>query len=345
MAITVIKQPGFYFENNETWFAAAYRDNILKVSTNSTATFIQYELQISEVTQLTQYAPVVAGVAVFNLKNAYSSILRNHIEIMGELDEFVEVATTKHIQTITEKLTEVIKEGAIKTIGRRILKASSFTEGIEEDWFDALATGFRHCFAGQYVPLSAIRLDDGAIGIDVNDVEIGEICTDDNNLGFGVWQQEGDDDVQKIEYTLDVDPEFRGKRLAEGHTLLIDRKCYPRKKTLYYLNQFGGWDWCNFVDYEKVLITEKEYYEKYTDIESSRTMGVNVTDKHEEMKLFSLERIAEYNNIQELIESPIVYDETGTRVFVVTPRNAYDKEGLMTPEITIRFIGGDFITN
>jgi len=119
---------------------------------------------------------------------------------------------------------------------------------------------------------------------------------------------------------------------------MIEKK-YPRKKMLYWLNEFGGWDFYPFVDYEETEKTNKNQYTKFSDIYGNTEVYQYIENKHRRLKLYGLPGVTEkIGFLKGLLNSPIVLDEDNKKVRVISDRIKWDQSGIIEPEINIEYI-------
>ena len=119
---------------------------------------------------------------------------------------------------------------------------------------------------------------------------------------------------------------------------IIEKK-YPRKKMLYWLNEFGGWDFYPFVDYEETEKTNKNQYTKFSDMYGNTEVYQYIENKHRRLKLYGLPGVTEkIGFLKGLLNSPIVLDEDNKKVRVISDRIKWDQSGIIEPEINIEYI-------
>ena len=121
--------------------------------------------------------------------------------------------------------------------------------------------------------------------------------------------------------------------------LTIDPKCYPRSLTLYFLNQYGGWDWYNVIDYEELTKADKAQHSRYSDMYGGKEIYQHVSEKKKELKCYGRAGIAErLAYIEGLVTSPFVFDQDGNRVRVLDNNILTDADGMLEPEFTIQYL-------
>jgi hypothetical protein len=130
--------------------------------------------------------------------------------------------------------------------------------------------------------------------------------------------------------------------ISEGPTPITyiqDATCYKRPKTLYWLSSFGGWEWFNFIDYEKTVLSDKQELTVNSDYFSTKQIRTISEDKRFQYLLIGRQCSGDESlYINEMITSPIVIDETGARVRVLTERMLIDAGEILQPEVRIEYL-------
>ena len=212
----------------------------------------------------------------------------------------------------------------------------------------------RYCYANDKIFLTVLYSQLGSPGdrpdfdIYLNDTKIGE------SGSIADARRRRDFVIDLSEYSL---PTINELRIVDPDTtenypgtvnykFILDKNCYPRKKTLYFLNDFGGWEHYNFIDYSVKETVDKDQYTTYKDIYGSTSIGETVYHGQTEMTLFGRQLIAEgCNYLKHVLTSPIVLDEKGIRVRVTTSNLRLDEQGIIEPTVTIKYEKQDKIKN
>ena len=115
--------------------------------------------------------------------------------------------------------------------------------------------------------------------------------------------------------------------------------CYPRAKVLYWITSTGAWDWYLFTDYDKRSVGTKQHFTKYKGIGSDYEMYTQTGNQREIYSLKGMRLTGDYvKHIEEIVSSPVVVDESGNRVRVLTDSIEIDGPGFFEPEIEIEYL-------
>ena len=128
-----------------------------------------------------------------------------------------------------------------------------------------------------------------------------------------------------------------GSTLAEIKNIRVDDKCYHNAMSLYFLNRYGGFDVYDFLSVEEEQEADKTKYHR-RDTQAADREVASVTQTTWKRLLLTgrpgARRQLEY--VRDLVNSPEVYDENGTPVYVVSKViNIYGDE--VVPEIVIEY--------
>lgn len=347
MAISIIQ--------NLPLIAPAFGDNLFVLATSNTnAEMIKHELIIDSNVVVTTYAPVHGGVADLHLGPTYRSVLdyfNNPVNDAGI--SFYNGGVDNHNLLITDKVTEVIDVveedfGDVKEYNRRIIKAvdaKQHTTGQPAIFCNQVCDdGFinRFILSGQKVPLMILTGTETNYNINLETlgethIELFGQITTDQRMGQGMKTLSGNADGYVLAINGSDTPKMR---------LMIDHKCYPRKKTIYWLNRFGGWDWFNGIDYERIHKTEKLHSIRHRNGGRNKEIYEQTKGNIMEYKLFGRELNSNYYlYLMDMISSPIAFDDEGNRIRILdTNVDVVREEMMLEPEVRIEYLKENSIT-
>lgn len=334
--ITILEEPFDY--------TGTHGRNILTVQSDNTDVN-RYLLKVMHNGNIVgqQYITAYDNIAIFVLRGVLSSVLKDHMELFTSLA--IGNATSRPV-TNHSKLVDLVVEGIDdegqfitgETITRedlRIIKA------VNTNYYELWSTNYdaylayddtikiRHCFKNQYIPITfySKQLNRSVL---INGNSIGSFPTT-NGYAVALYRENMPNQVNTLSIGGSVYPdEFQ---------IIVDDKCYPRTKTLYFLNKFGGWEWYNFIDYEVTERADKSQHTVYKNPYGDRDIYQYIDSSIKELKLWGREGVSDYiTYLKEIVNSPIIYDELGNRVRVVDDNIMIDAQGIIQPEITIRYI-------
>lgn len=350
MALTIISHPAV-----ET---GAFGKNIIKVETDDpTVKRIKYEMQQGGQTIATQYVPVFAymgevtlgdPLGIISTSGLYSSLLPNFTNfIKDHTGSFSQPDMFRHVQTITDKITEDIIGGVSTIITRRVFKATDVKFGTK--W----TTG-----TDRYVPYIMDR--NGKVMREVFPDQLLPFCYYNNNTATGLYVQITNaggtsnlgltNRLQKLRcgvWKVNTIYDHNIISISNGSVALniyVDRVKYKNPFTLYWLNKFGGWEWFNFIDYTITNKVEKTQAIKYVDHEGTAEVNQMINKANLEMRLYG--KNINHENLyylEDLVQSPIVLDENGERVRLIDNTFQSVGRGLIEPQFTIKYMDSDVI--
>lgn len=353
MALTIEQQPSIH--------TGAFGRNVIRVSTDSgEVKRIKYELVYDSNVIATQFSPIFAYLGeitlgdpqgIFNISGLYSSFLPYYNNpIKGLTANFTQIDAVHHQKLITDKIDEVGADGTT-SLNRRIYKAVDTKYGISTFWNAGGTQRFlaynrskdnkvvRHAFQGQHIPIAYYNANT-TTGLYI------QITNADgtSNLGLTNINQF----YRVANWKVNTVHEYNVISVGNSQVnleLIVDNNKYKRTKTLYFLNRFGGWEWYNFLDYDKVIRSNKSQYTKYINHQGDTDIQQIINGVVDEYKLYGRPLNGDYlYYLEDLITSPIVLDEQGERVRVLNNNIDVDGDDIFEPEITIQYIKEDTIT-
>lgn len=342
MAITIIQ--------NLPSVTPAFADNLLVVGTdNPNAQLIKYELKMGPDVMSTQYAPVFEGQADLHLGPIYRSFLNLYDNPLDEAGiTFYDPGTEEHNLLITDQLTEVIDPvakdfGAQNQYTRRIIKSVNFDVPVSSMAPAAFCNlvdddGYinRWILNGQKIPVMIRTFSETDYTIqkvsypDATSTAFGTPVTN-QRMAQGMKTLTGDSSIYFLTIALGNNADMK---------LFVDSKCYPRTKTIYWLNSFGGWDWFNGIDYEIIHRTEKLQATKYINRARNKEVMQMSMGNTQECKLFGRALNSKYYAyLKDMVASPIVFDEDGERIRILdTNVDIVREDMILEPEIRIEYL-------
>jgi len=321
-----------------------------------------------------QYTPAFNEQAVFTTKGIFGSLMNDFTNPFDYISEgMVSVDENKMSRRPTIQARQIDgngneitgSENRINISDITIFKAAHSGEGDIWSRYETPIHGFanirnkdnkiiRYFYKDDKIPLTVIYGQLGTPGdrpefdIYLNDTKIGE------SGGIAEATRRRDFIVDLSQYDLSGINEFRivDPDTGENYTntvnykFKVDPKCYPRNKSLHFLNKYGGWETYNFIDYSAREQVDKDQYTTYKDIYGKTEMGESVYYGETELNLEGREMVSEFcYYLKEIISSPIVLDEKGTRVKVTSSNLRLDEEGIIEPRLTIKYDREDKIKN
>jgi len=347
MAISILQ--------NLPLIAPAFGDNLfILATTDPNVQMIKHELIIDSEVVVTTFAPVHGGVADLHLGPAYRSVLDYYNNPVNDAGvSFYQSGVANHNLSITDKVTEVIDivdedYGESNEYPRTLIKATTarLHTANEPAYFCNLEddTGYitRYVINGQKIPLMILSGSETNYDIHLENLAGAYLSTFgtievDQRMGQGMRTFNFDGGA----YLLSID----GTQ-APKMRLMVDHKCYPRAKTIYWLNRFGGWDWFNGIDYEQIHKTEKTHSIRHRNSGRTKEIYELTHGNIKEIKLFGRELNSKYYEyLQDIVSSPIAFDEDGNRIRIMdTNVDVVREEMMLTPEIRIEYLIENTIT-
>jgi len=331
-------------------YIAAHGRTILVADNQGTAT-ARYQLNIKDQYDnilITQFVTSFGKIGKFILRGTLGSLLDSYTNPIVDLSP----GATSDINPIDHSKILDFEVIALNSQSSSIGDPSTLSDikihkavdnkygdkwGNSDEAFLALDTvddiAHRHVFKNQIIPISFYTIDTYRNAT----LNGSTIATMSNSNGFGVtsYKENSNQDYNTLE--------IQGSDEQLIYTL--DSKSYPRAKTLYFLNNYGGWEWYNFIDYEEEERATKEIYTVYADDEDTLDIFQQTESNFTQYKLTGVPLIDTHMGyIKYLITSPIVLDENGLRVKVIDRNVLTNSEGLLEPNITIQYIDKNNIT-
>ena len=257
--------------------------------------------------------------------------------------EFVTTGTVHNLQVreYTMVLTEVYQNAAYESIDGSTSDLNSGTAVViykSANITDRLVLhpntrDFLHGFetltirSGQKVPVSffchtkatAYKLVNGSQTIDISDTT--------GSVLYWLSPEAGNITLRNVSLTHD---------LAET-TVALDSRCYHNAMTLYFLNRYGGFDPYDFVDVEEEQEAEKQKYQYKATQAVDYDVGAIVQHSFKRLRMTGRTGARDQlQYIRDLVSSDEVYDEDGSKVYVVSKVvRIYGDE--VTPEIVVEY--------
>lgn len=299
---------------------------------------IEIEVKIGATTMSKVLSPLLAtDTAFFNLRQTLTSLLFEYNEITSTPSKQNQLINI----TVTEVLTKTGTPDTTTFSNIIIYKAID----INLDYWESGLTNFvaiskeslvdRYIISGQDIYIAFYTGDNDNSIWDINNYE--ELET-----GISLYNDFGCS--SKLSLTKKPEPILLGawdgdKSGTNMVRINIIEKKYPRKKMLYWLNEFGGWDFYPFVDYEETEKTNKNQYTKFSNMFGNTEVYQYIENKHRRLKLYGLPGVTEkIGFLKGLLNSPIVLDEDNKKVRVISDRIKWDQSGIIEPEINIEYI-------
>lgn len=343
MAILVISQPAEY--------TAAHGKNRIKVNTlNPAISQIKYDLEKNGDVLASQFSPIypvyVNGVITFlssnlDVKGLYMSALPSYNNPLNTPSAFTEIDAKNHQVKITDVIYEDAPLGDYVEIERYLFKATEINFSTEwnasKNYLpyhrDKNNKIIRKVFNGMKIPISYYTLN--------------------YNLGFNLSLKNAGgtsvlgltnihNNYRLATFTLNTSHIVNSIMLPLSNVeldIIVDKKDYERKKVIYFLNRYGGWDWFCAIDYESREIVDKRQYTKYKNVETDVEV-MQLSDGYIlEQKLYGSPQNAEsYEYLKDMVNSPIILDENGERIRLIDNSIRYDFRNLVEPQFTIQYI-------
>lgn len=354
MAITIEKQ-------SEDRTGAFGRNVIVASTDDGNLKRFKYELERNDVVVSAQYAPIFAYQGevtlgdprgIFQVSGLYSSLLGSYNNPIKDVSgNFTQIDAFNHQKTIKDRIIEDKDGGAEWTRNRVVFKAVDVK--FRDEWsldgdietlhytpflLNKNNRAIREAFSGQYIPFSYYTDYD-------NTGKYIQIVNADgtSNIGLSNIPQK----FRVATFRVDTNHSYNEIKISDSNTvleLIVDFTEYDRPKSLYFLNKNGGWEWYNFIDYEATQRVDKNQLTKYINHEGDEEIQQQINNSEIELKLYGKQ--VNYESIfylKDLLTSPIVLDENGDRVRVLNNNFQYVGEGLVEPELTIRYLKEDVI--
>jgi hypothetical protein len=345
MAISIITNPGQSID--------AFSNPYIEVSSSnlSVERFLLEVLSPGDVVELRQYNTAYAGGvkiplrSLSSLLSGYNNPLEGVLPAAGAavskpIDEFVKRWSLR-ITGISSEGTTVAGESI--TVGPINIYKSVYS-GRNSYWnntkaFIALnhqnSVSTRSCLPNALIPLNVYR-DGGVTPLLVNGVSKISLSYGDVDIASALYRISSDD-----YHVISIDSPGGSNTL----NISVDYRCYPRSKTLYFLNTYGGWEWYNTIDWERTERSSKDQYTRYADSTGRVAIWTSVDESIEEYTLYGRPGVGpDLVYLRDLIRSPIVLDENGTRIRVLDTNTLSDVQGILEPEITIQYLRENTIT-
>jgi hypothetical protein len=327
MAITILKDPGAQL--------AAFADNTYFLQSNVAGVrTIDAEIQFTGDPLKTLTALAFDGKARINIRGTLSSVMTKYNSpIQNGLtpDQFIQLPNEEMRKDVNIRFndgtgpTSFIEARTYKAVDTQFLLKWA---GTAPDAWLINDGKTRIALAGQLIPVSVYTAGP-AYNVRVNNVVKGSLLAAPGTDFFmqGVWKEQSTADFNRIgevPYYIDY---------------ITDRTCYPRAKTLYFLNEFGGWEWFNFIDFEESEQAEKQQYSVYSGMDYASEIHQHVEQSATKLRLYGRTDTAEnLGYLRYLVSSPVVVDETGARVRLLETEIDLDKQGLIEPRVTIQYL-------
>ena len=337
-------------------YLPAFGTNIFSVSEGATATAARFLLSLHEGasphTEISRiYNTAIDAEADMDFRGLASSYLSSYSSLISSLAIGATALNTignhaKQVQFYCQSLESDGTEISNETYAtRRLHKAVDNgwkTIWPDTDSFIALdyedGEAIRHTFKNQYIPITfysaeatrRVYLNLEGAGFSLN---LGDFAPTEG-MAVVLYRCSSTETENRIVVTDAVVPGFDDSYPVFKY--YIDTKCYLRSKTLYFLNQYGGWEWYNFIDYEQLYRAKKSQFSFNKSI-SEREVGQYTGNVIEELRLYGRPLMNPYY-LRHIISSPVVFDEDGTRVRVIETDILYNADQIVEPEVTIQYV-------
>jgi hypothetical protein len=337
MALSIISQPAEYI--------SAFGKNTIKVSTTN-EDILRFIIQVKDNSDnilIQKYITAFDGAGTFAMKNTLSAVLYAYNALITTLSNGgTSVRTvTNHSQIVKFVIKGLLLDGTTPvgedtTITNRKLH-KAVNNGFGVDW--TTGTNFfpyesvngeiiRYAFKNQYIPI-CLYTTEASRAISLNGSALATLTL---TGGFGCLLYK--DNSSQVVNTI-----TSAGTTSNTFKYILDNKCYQRSKTLYFINEYGGWDWYNFIDYETTQVADKYQYTVYANEEGDLNIYQPVENSIKEMKLYGRPGTSDYvKYLKALVNSPVVLDENGTRVRVLNNQLILEGDGIIEPEVTIQYL-------
>jgi hypothetical protein len=122
--------------------------------------------------------------------------------------------------------------------------------------------------------------------------------------------------------------------------LVHDTKCYPRAKTLHWINSRGGWDFYSFPEEEQKIQVEGDSGERWLDFQTREVWG-ETKQWRNISTLTGKKKSWEWNyHLKDLFTSPRVVDHLGHTVRVIDTDYNWNYTGVQEPRVRIEYLTG-----
>jgi len=317
------------FVRNIHYFPVAiYNDNIVEVKTDSTATGeyavigIRVKIRVDGEIVMETFAPIFFKTAVFNMNKIYPSLYgKFNSPIQRTSSTGAKLINSNDSTLVFDELYEEVlangETGDTDAWTRYTVKSTDSLKGVL--WDDDKGTFLSYNFKPRYA------LKDSIITFScINDFGktselryTTDLVTDQPLINIPNYRYISTINLNASEFSGAKYIKLHSPDLYNSITYFFDKNNYSRTKTLYWLNQYGGWEQMDFVDYEKTTSTNKKNYDLYSGrggLVKTKTISSN---SEEEYKLYVRQLNDEYLEVlNSLITSSTVIDETGEEVII-----------------------------
>ena len=275
-----------------------------------------------------QYAVRIGGVFTFNFKGLLSTILNKYNNPLLTSTSLNTLTTSNKVLTtipLTIEFEEVIETPDTETISEIIHRSSNNNRSYwntSQNAFIANYSGDRYIFKNSIIPITIIGKNQSHT-LNINGS--GNSITLTNHLNNYTYRTNND------KLTLNINNQTI-------NYYLINKP--QRGKTIYWLNEFGGWEQFIFIDYDERQIINKENFYTYKEPGyTQREYATNIDTSYTELKLYSYPTDGRrFTYLKSLMYSPIILDEDGNRLELVTGNLLTDLNDIHTPDISVRYL-------
>lgn len=333
--LTIVQQPDAH--------TGAFGRNKLTVTTDDTSVkYIKIELYVSGVLSGVQLLPVFNATVMTDLRNLYSAILFRHNNIILDVTStqtlLNRVSVARHSIQVGHRILEDQSGGHEVVFNKQVYKSVT-VPSLSVTTLPLIPNKkgkkVRQAFKGQKIPVSVYTNNTDNKVVLLNNVNVGSFL---GPIRFrqGWFTDPGTKTVNELK--------IQGAT-TEPVTYITDQNCTERSVVLYWLNEFGGWEWYAFNDSRSALKSNKTNYTVYgqdgIDTEILQYVGGTILEKRLYGRPVNADSVG---YLRSLIQASIVFDEQGERVRVLDTNLVYDDEGLFEPEITIEYLEQKTIT-
>lgn len=335
--------------NNPTSPVSVYSDSAVwtLATDNPVIALVKVDIKISGVTVATQYGNVINGVTRFNLRGVFMSILRdfnNPLSTPPNPGNFSNSSTDKMSLNLVLDWEEVAEMVITLQESVTIHKNSQSSRGNEWDtgsiWYAYDSQGItpsRPFYTGQVLPFNVIG-DNIPHFLYINGNQLYDAPQINRNFQTIVWKENLQDDKLTIMSTL------TSGQIGQIVLNLFRVEPCEHSEVLYFLNQWGGWEWSLWTSVETTWKTNKTTYNVYDDITfGSTSIKTLNNDLREEKKLFGI-AWAENYWLRGLMSSPIILDSKGRQVEILDNNILTESPQLIQPELTISYKQNNIMT-
>lgn len=321
---------------------AAFGKNLIKVSHDSPGV-VRYLLKVRDTSEnvlATQYVTAFEGTGTFVLKGILSSLFPNSYIPFANvgIDSFIALTVAGN-----HSLNVNFDIAPLNRLGEPVENSTQLTgftlyRAVDVNFPQWETSGFfipfinTNCIrvvrSGGLILFPYYSEETGTVSLNLNGVNRASTITERGYTCFAY--RDGSPQEVNVVKMSGGDEEL---------IYVIDNKDYERAKTLYFMNRYGGWEWFDFIDYERIVKADKAQYTRYENEEGDLGIHQQINHSFNEYKLWGREVSPDHiEYLGDIVNSPIVFDDTGKRVRVLDDNILTNAGGILQPELTISYL-------